>query len=59
MIGGKGRGNGTFIDLSITHWLERLGLIAWIDKKVESLSKGLLWLAEKYVQFISVGPQSS
>jgi ABC-2 type transport system ATP-binding protein len=37
------------LDRSITHWLERLGLIAWIDKKVESLSKGM---AQK-VQFIA------
>jgi ABC-2 type transport system ATP-binding protein len=37
------------LDLAITHWLDRLGLAAWIDKKVESLSKGM---AQK-VQFIS------
>jgi ABC-2 type transport system ATP-binding protein len=34
---------------SITHWLERLGLADWIDKRVESLSKGM---AQK-VQFIA------
>jgi ABC-2 type transport system ATP-binding protein len=37
------------LDQSITHWLERLGLAAWIDKRVESLSKGM---AQK-VQFIA------
>jgi ABC-2 type transport system ATP-binding protein len=37
------------LDKSITHWLERLGLDAWIDKRVEALSKGM---AQK-VQFIA------
>jgi ABC-2 type transport system ATP-binding protein len=37
------------LDHSIAHWLERLGLAAWIDKRVESLSKGM---AQK-VQFIA------
>jgi ABC-2 type transport system ATP-binding protein len=37
------------LDQSITHWLERLGLAAWIDKRVEALSKGM---AQK-VQFIA------
>jgi ABC-2 type transport system ATP-binding protein len=37
------------LDFLITHWLERLGLAAWIDKRVESLSKGM---AQK-VQFIA------
>ncbi len=37
------------LDRSISHWLERLGLAAWIDKRVESLSKGM---AQK-VQFIA------
>jgi ABC-2 type transport system ATP-binding protein len=37
------------LDRSIAHWLERLGLTAWIDKKVQSLSKGM---AQK-VQFIA------
>jgi ABC-2 type transport system ATP-binding protein len=37
------------LDQSITHWLERLGLDAWIDKRVEALSKGM---AQK-VQFIA------
>jgi ABC-2 type transport system ATP-binding protein len=37
------------LDRSITHWLERLGLAAWIDKRVEALSKGM---AQK-VQFIA------
>jgi ABC-2 type transport system ATP-binding protein len=37
------------LDRSITHWLERLGLADWIDKRVEALSKGM---AQK-VQFIA------
>jgi ABC-2 type transport system ATP-binding protein len=37
------------LDQSIAHWLDRLGLADWIDKKVESLSKGM---AQK-VQFIA------
>jgi ABC-2 type transport system ATP-binding protein len=37
------------LDRSITDWLERLGLAAWIDKRVEALSKGM---AQK-VQFIA------
>jgi ABC-2 type transport system ATP-binding protein len=37
------------LDQSIALWLERLGLSAWIDKKVEALSKGM---AQK-VQFIA------
>jgi ABC-2 type transport system ATP-binding protein len=37
------------LDRSIAHWLERLGLTEWIDKKVQSLSKGM---AQK-VQFIA------
>jgi ABC-2 type transport system ATP-binding protein len=37
------------LDHSIDVWLERLGLSAWIDKKVDSLSKGM---AQK-VQFIA------
>ena len=37
------------LDRSIGHWLDRLGLASWIDKKVESLSKGM---AQK-VQFIA------
>ncbi len=37
------------LDHSIDNWLERLGLSAWIDKKVDSLSKGM---AQK-VQFIA------
>jgi len=36
------------IDASLSDWLERLGLTAWADKKVETLSKGM---AQK-VQFI-------
>ncbi len=37
------------LDRSIAEWLERLGLSAWIDRKIESLSKGM---AQK-VQFIA------
>jgi ABC-2 type transport system ATP-binding protein len=37
------------LDREIDRWLERLGLSAWIDKKVEALSKGM---AQK-IQFIS------
>jgi ABC-2 type transport system ATP-binding protein len=37
------------LDQSIAHWLERLGLSAWIDRKIDSLSKGM---AQK-VQFIA------
>jgi ABC-2 type transport system ATP-binding protein len=37
------------LDREIDRWLERLGLSAWIDKKVEALSKGM---AQK-VQFIA------
>ena len=37
------------LDRSIDDWLERLGLSAWIDKKIDSLSKGM---AQK-VQFIA------
>jgi ABC-2 type transport system ATP-binding protein len=37
------------LDRSIAHWLERLGLTAWIDKRVDALSKGM---AQK-VQFIA------
>jgi ABC-2 type transport system ATP-binding protein len=37
------------LDREIGRWLERLGLSAWIDKKVEALSKGM---AQK-IQFIS------
>jgi ABC-2 type transport system ATP-binding protein len=37
------------LDRSIAHWLDRLGLAAWTDKKVEALSKGM---AQK-VQFIA------
>jgi ABC-2 type transport system ATP-binding protein len=37
------------LDAAITNWLERLGLTVYIDKKVESLSKGM---AQK-VQFIA------
>ena len=37
------------LDYSIDLWLERLGLSAWIDKKVDSLSKGM---AQK-IQFIA------
>jgi ABC-2 type transport system ATP-binding protein len=37
------------LDQSIDRWLERLGLSAWIDRKIESLSKGM---AQK-VQFIA------
>ena len=37
------------LDRSIDHWLERMGLSAWIDKKVDALSKGM---AQK-VQFIA------
>jgi ABC-2 type transport system ATP-binding protein len=37
------------LDRQIDRWLERLGLSAWIDKKVEALSKGM---AQK-VQFIA------
>jgi ABC-2 type transport system ATP-binding protein len=37
------------LDHSIGHWLERMGLTAWIDKRIEALSKGM---AQK-VQFIS------
>jgi ABC-2 type transport system ATP-binding protein len=38
------------LDHAITHWLDRLGLTDWIDKKVEALSKGM---AQK-VQFIKI-----
>ncbi|MFO0891580.1 MAG: ATP-binding cassette domain-containing protein [Isosphaeraceae bacterium] len=37
------------LDQSINHWLGRMGLSSWIDKKVDALSKGM---AQK-VQFIS------
>ena len=37
------------LDRSIDHWLERMGLSAWIDKKVDALSKGM---AQK-IQFIA------
>src|SRR6185503_527816 len=37
------------VDATIKHWLERMQLAAWTDKKVEALSKGM---AQK-VQFIS------
>ena len=37
------------LDRSIDEWLERLGLSDWLDKKVDSLSKGM---AQK-VQFIA------
>ena len=37
------------LDRSIDLWLERLGLSAWIDRKIDSLSKGM---AQK-VQFIA------
>jgi ABC-2 type transport system ATP-binding protein len=37
------------LDREIGRWLERLGLSAWVDKKVEALSKGM---AQK-IQFIS------
>jgi ABC-2 type transport system ATP-binding protein len=37
------------LDLAINDWLDRLGLAEWIDKKVESLSKGM---AQK-IQFIA------
>jgi ABC-2 type transport system ATP-binding protein len=37
------------LDRSIDHWLERLGLAAWSEKKIEALSKGM---AQK-VQFIA------
>ena len=37
------------LDQSIDHWLERMGLSAWIDKKVDALSKGM---AQK-IQFIA------
>jgi ABC-2 type transport system ATP-binding protein len=37
------------LDRSIAEWVERLGLSAWLDRKIESLSKGM---AQK-VQFIA------
>lgn len=37
------------LDRSIDDWLERMGLSAWIDKKIDALSKGM---AQK-VQFIA------
>jgi ABC-2 type transport system ATP-binding protein len=37
------------LDREIGRWLDRLGLSAWVDKKVEALSKGM---AQK-IQFIS------
>ncbi len=37
------------LDRAIGEWLERMGLSAWIDKKVEALSKGM---AQK-IQFIA------
>lgn len=37
------------LDRAIGEWLERMGLSAWIDKKIDALSKGM---AQK-VQFIS------
>ena len=37
------------LDQSISDWLERMGLAAWIDKKIDALSKGM---AQK-VQFIA------
>lgn len=44
----KGR-SAAELDPEIDHWLERLDLAAWADKKVEALSKGM---AQK-VQFIA------
>lgn len=44
----KGRDRKT-LDPAIDEWLERLGLTAWADKKIDTLSKGM---AQK-VQFIS------
>lgn len=44
----KGRDRRT-LDPVIDEWLERLGLTAWADKKIDALSKGM---AQK-VQFIS------
>src|SRR5262245_32374445 len=44
------------LDRAIDHWLERLGLSAWIDKKIDALSKGM---AQK-IQFIATvlnGPE--
>ena len=37
------------LDATLPLWLERLGLLAWADKKVESLSKGM----SQKVQFIA------
>ena len=37
------------LDQAIDHWLERLGLSAWLDKKIDALSKGM---AQK-IQFVS------
>ncbi len=37
------------LDRSIAHWLDRMSLSAWIDKKVDALSKGM---AQK-IQFIA------
>jgi ABC-2 type transport system ATP-binding protein len=44
------------LDRSIDQWLERMGLSAWIEKKIDSLSKGM---AQK-IQFIATvlnGPE--
>ena len=37
------------LDRSIDHWLDRMGLSDWIDKRIDALSKGMA----KKVQFIS------
>src|SRR5262249_39068557 len=37
------------VDASIAHWVDRLGLSDWADRKVETLSKGMA----KKVQFIA------
>jgi ABC-2 type transport system ATP-binding protein len=37
------------LDRSIAHWLDRMGLSAWIDKRIDALSKGM---AQK-IQFIA------
>jgi len=44
----KGRTSAA-LDPVITHWLDRVGLAAWADKRVDQLSKGM---AQK-VQFLS------
>ncbi|MFI5460257.1 MAG: ABC transporter ATP-binding protein [Isosphaerales bacterium] len=44
------------LDRSISHWLDRMGLSDWIDKRIDALSKGM---AQK-VQFIAAvlnGPE--